>query len=192
MTSLPDVSEMAGMSVADWSSWFVEAARAVLDAVPDTGVAVFFQSDVKRGSLWIDKGALVQRAAEGAAVPLLFHKIVCRKPAGSLTFGRASYSHLLAYSRGVRPPPQRATADVLPDGGHQASAKSMGLTACLDACRFIARETTTATIVDPFCGYGTVLAVANAIGLDAIGVDLSTRMVRRARTLTVEGDALSI
>jgi hypothetical protein len=183
---------MAGMSVADWTSWFVEAARTVLDAVPEAGVAVFFQSDIKRGSLWIDKGALVQRAAESAGAPLLFHKIVCRKPAGSLTFGRASYSHLLAYSRGVRPPPQRATADVLPDGGHQASAKSMGLTACLDACRFIARETTTATIVDPFCGYGTVLAVANAIGLDAVGVDLSTRMVRRARTLTVDGEALLV
>jgi hypothetical protein len=186
VTSLPDVAEMAGMSVADWTTWFVDAARAVLDAVPDTGVAIFFQSDVKRGSLWIDKGALVQRAADGAGTPLLFHKIVCRKPAGSVTFGRASYSHLLAYSRGVRPPPQRATADVLPDGGYQASPKSMGLTACLDACRFVARETTTATIVDPFCGYGTVLAVANAIGLDAIGVDLSTRMVRRARALTVD------
>ena len=38
----------------------------------------------------------------------------------------------------------------------------------------------------PFCGYGTVLAVANAIGLDAVGVDLSARMARRARTLVVD------
>jgi hypothetical protein len=166
-------------------SWFVEAARAVLDAVPDAGVAIFFQSDVKRGSLWIDKGALVQRAADGSGAQLLFHKIVCRKPAGTVTFGRASYSHLVAYSRGARPRPERATADVLPDGGFQASPKSMGVAACLDACRFVARETTTSTIVDPFCGYGTVLAVANAIGLDAVGVDLSTRMVRRARSLTI-------
>ncbi len=186
VTSLPDVAEMAGMSLADWTDWFVAAARAVLDAVPDSGVAVFFQSDVKRGSLWVDKGALVQRAADAAGVPLLFHKIVCRRPAGTVTFGRASYSHLLAYSRGVRPPPERATADVLPDGGFQSSPKAMGLTACLVACRFVARETTTTTVVDPFCGYGTVLAGANAVGLDAIGVDLSTRMVRRARALTLE------
>lgn len=186
VTSLPDVVEMAGMSLPDWTTWFVDAARAVLDAVPDGGVAVFFQSDVKRGGLWIDKGALVHRAAEAAGAPLLFHKIVCRKPAGSVTFGRASYSHLVAYSRGVRPRPERATADVLPDGGFQASAKSMGVAACLDACRFVARETATPTIVDPFCGYGTVLAVANAIGLDAVGVDLSARMVRRARSLTID------
>jgi hypothetical protein len=188
VTSLPDVVEMGGMSLAAWTDWFVQAARAVLDAVPDDGVALFFQSDIKRGSLWIDKGALVQRAADGAGTQLLFHKIVCRRPAGTVTFGRASYSHLLGYSRGVRPRPGRATADVLPDGGFQASPKSMGVAACLDACRFVARETTTATVVDPFCGYGTVLAVANAIGLDAVGVDLSARMVRRAQALALDLD----
>ena len=41
------------------------------------------------------------------------------------------------------------------------------------------------TIVDPFCGYGTVLAVANALGMGAIGVDLSARMCKRARRLSV-------
>jgi hypothetical protein len=186
VTSLPDVVEMAGMGLEAWTRWFVDASGAVLAAVPDEGVAIFFQSDVKRAGRWIDKGALVQRAAAAAGVPLLFHKIVCRKPAGTVTHGRASYSHLLAFSCGVRPKPERATADVLPDGGFQASAKSMGVTACLDACRFVARETSTRTIVDPFCGYGTVLAVANALGLDAVGVDVSSRMARRARALTIE------
>ena len=185
VTSLPDVAEMAGMTLDTWTRWFVDAARVVLDAVPDDGVAMFSQSDVKRAGRWIDKGALVQRAADAAQVPLLFHKIVCRKPAGTVTMGRASYSHLLAFSRGVRPKPERATADVIPDGGFQPSAKSMGVAACLDACRFVARETATRTIVDPFCGYGTVLAVANAIGLAAVGVDVSSRMARRARTLTI-------
>jgi hypothetical protein len=186
VTSLPDVAEMAGMSLETWTAWFVDAARAVLDAVPDEGVAIFFQSDIKRAGGWTDKGALVQRAADAAGTRLLFHKIVCRKPAGTVTFGRASYSHLLAYSRAARPKPERATADVLPDGGHQPGAKSMGVLACVDACAFVARETPTRTIVDPFCGYGTILAVANALGLDAVGVDLSSRMCKRARTLELE------
>ena len=72
-----------------------------------------------------------------------------------------------------------------PDGGFQPGAKSMGVLACLDACRFVLNETPTRTIVDPFCGWGTVLAVANSLGLDAIGVDLSARMCKRARRLTV-------
>jgi hypothetical protein len=46
-------------------------------------------------------------------------------------------------------------------------------------------ETSSRTVVDPFCGFGTVLAVANAMGLDAIGVDASARMCRRARQLVL-------
>ena len=64
--------------------------------------------------------------------------------------------------------------------------KSMGVNACREACRFVRAETNTQTIVDPFCGFGTVLAVANALAFDAIGVDLSARMCRRARNLRIE------
>jgi tRNA G10 N-methylase Trm11 len=40
--------------------------------------------------------------------------------------------------------------------------------------------------VDPFCGFGTVLAVANALGLDAVGVAIAARMCRQARELKVD------
>ena len=43
---------------------------------------------------------------------------------------------------------------------------------------FFTNPVVSATIVDPFCGWGTVLAVANTLGLDAVGVDLSARMCR--------------
>jgi len=62
----------------------------------------------------------------------------------------------------------------------------MGVRACLDACRFVRDQTASGTVVDPFCGWGTALAVANALGLDAIGVDLSARMCRRARALEID------
>lgn len=185
ITSLPDVSELPALGIDGWRRWFEEAALLTMQAVPDDGVAIFFQSDVKRAGLWIDKGALVSRAAERAGTALLFHKIVCRKPPGTLTRGRASYSHLLGFARVLRPSLLNATPDVLPDGGAQPGVKSMGVLACVDACRFVIAETTTRTVVDPFCGWGTVLAVANALGLDAIGVDVSARMCKRARRLTV-------
>ena len=185
ITSLPDVSELPALGIDGWRRWFEEAALLTMQGVPDEGVAIFFQSDVKRSGLWIDKGSLVSRAAERAGMALLFHKIVCRKPPGTLTRGRASYSHLLGFARVLRPTLRHATPDVLPDGGFQPGVKSMGVLACVDACRFVIAETTTRTIVDPFCGFGTVLAVANALGLDAIGVDVSSRMCKRARRLTV-------
>ena len=188
ITSLPDVSETQ-LSLTAWQPWFVEAARLCVERCPSDGVAIFFQSDVRRAGLWVDKGAMVSRAAERAGMGTLFHKIVCRKPPGTLTHGRASYSHLLGFARVLRPTLRRATPDLLPDGGFQPGVKSMGVLACVDACRFVLNETTTRTIVDPFCGWGTVLAVANALGLDAVGVDLSARMCKRARRLTVTVDS---
>jgi hypothetical protein len=191
VTSLPDLSEVPHLGLAEWQVWFEAAAFAILSAVPAEGVAIFFQSDIRKAGLWIDKGALVTAAAKRAGVPQLFHKIVCRKPPGTVTFGRASYSHLLGFSRAVRPEARFCTADVLPDAGFRPGTKAMGVNACVDACRLILRATATRTVIDPFCGYGTVLAVANALGLDAIGVDLSTRMCRRARNLVIDAAVIA-
>jgi hypothetical protein len=183
VTSLPDISELGGLDLEAWQTWFQDAAFQTMNAVPDEGVAIFFQSDIRHQGLWIDKGALVAQAAGRARMNLLFHKIVCRKPPGTVTFGRASYSHLLAFARTLRPAIGRSTADVIAEAGFMPGKKAMGVNACLDACRFVRAETSTRTIVDPFCGFGTVLAVANALGLAAVGVDLSPRMCRRARSL---------
>lgn len=190
ITSLPDVSEVPALGFDGWTAWFVEAAGAVMDAVPDDGVAIFFQSDIRAGGLWVDKGEMVARAAASSGMKLLFHGIVCRRPPGTVTFGRASYAHLLGYAR--RAPAQvRGRADVIADGGFKPGTKSMGVHACAEACRFVLAQTPTRTIVDPFCGWGTVLAVANALGMDAVGVDLSVRMCRKARALTIDAQSIA-
>ena len=189
ITSLPDLSELPRLGLDGWRRWFEDAAALVMACTADQGVAIFFQSDIKRGGLWIDKGALVSRAAERTDMSLLFHKIVCSKPPGTSSFGRATYAHMLGFARGPRSGKQ-ARIDVLPDGGFQPGPKSMGVQACVDACQFINCETTTRTVVDPFCGWGTVLAVANALGMDAVGVDIAPRMCGRARKLEIGLDSV--
>ncbi|MEO8214937.1 MAG: SAM-dependent methyltransferase [Myxococcales bacterium] len=191
ITSLPDLSEVPALGMQGWRAWFEEAAVATMTAVPPEGIAVFFQSDIKRDGVWVDKGAMVARAAERTGMALLFHKIVCRKPAGTVTYGRAGYSHLLGFASTLRPSLRRATADVLGDAGFMPGTKAMGVTACAEACRYVLAETTTRTIVDPFCGWGTVLAVANAMALHAVGVDVSARMCKRARQLTISPQELA-
>jgi hypothetical protein len=186
VTSLPDTSELPQLTFEQWQRWFEDAALLVMQAITNDGVAIFFQSDIRHAGLWVDKGALVARAAERAGLGLLFHTIVCRKPPGTITFGRASYAHLLGFARTLRPRGGRASADVIPDGGFKPGVKAMGAAACLAACGFVREQTNTRTIVDPFCGFGTVLAVANALGMDAVGVDLSARMCRRARVLQID------
>lgn len=186
ITSLPDVSELPGLSLDAWRSWFRDAAALCLSRVPDDGVAIFYQTDIKKAGTWVDKGYLVHEAASQNGMALLFHKIACRRPPGTITFGRPAYSHLLCYSRTLRLDFARSSPDVIPDVGRATWTRGMGVEACRVACRYVLDSTPTRTVVDPFCGQGMVLAVANALGLEAIGVELSAKRVRKARNLQVE------
>lgn len=185
ITSLPDVSGMPSLGLDGWRRWFIAAAELVLHATPDDAVSIFYQTDIKLDGTWIDKSYLCHRAAEQAGVALLWHRIVCRKPAGENNFGRPAFSHLLCYSRGVRDRGARAYPDVLPATGLMTWSQAMGVEACRLACGYVLSHTSTRTVVDPFCGLGSVLAVANSLGLDAIGVEIVAKRARRARGLRI-------
>lgn len=184
VTSLPDVSEV-GLALPVWRAWFLDAVRLVVDAVPNESVAIFFQSDIKRDGVWIDKGSLVTRAAEDAGARILFHKIICRRPPGMLTMGRPGFTHLIAVSRAMQCPEVLPIPDVIADAGRQPWVRAMGVRGAAHAVRFAKDFVGAKTILDPFCGVGTVLAVANALGLDAVGVELAKKRAAQARELTI-------
>jgi len=181
VTSLPDVSEMSALGLDGWKAWFVDTVERVLLWIPPDGVAIFYQSDVRHQGTWIDKGYLVMQAAERAGASLVWHKIVCRRPAGTIAQGRPSYSRMLCVSPVARAAPVRPGPDVLAEAGHMSWSRAMGETACRVACRFLKEDTLTRVVVDPFCGQGSVLAVANQLGFAAVGVDVSPRRCRIAR-----------
>jgi hypothetical protein len=183
ITSLPDHSELPKLGVAGWRAWFVETVALACRAVDDEAVAVFYQTDVKHDGRWIDKGHLVLSGADAAGSHALFHKIVCRVPPGTTTFGRPAYAHLIAVSRERRLAPGASTADVLPALGAMTWSRAMGAAACEAAVAFVA-STGARVVVDPFCGLGSALAAANAHGLEAIGVELSRRRAAGARKAT--------
>jgi len=180
VTSLPDVSEI-GKSLAAWRAWFAEAVMLVVDAVPDDSAAVFFQSDIKREGEWIDKGAIVIRAAEDAGARVLFHKIVCRRPPGMLTQGRPGFTHLIAVSRAMRCPDILPIPDVIPDAGRSLWVRAMGVRAAAHGVRFARDQVGAKLVFDPFCGVGTIPAVANALGLDALGIELARKRCEQSR-----------
>ena len=93
------------------------------------------------------------------------------------------FQRLLGFSRGLRIADPSATADVLPQLGAMTWKKAMGVAACEATCRFLLAHTQCKTVLDPFCGVGTMLAVAEAHGMDAIGVELSPRRAAQAREL---------
>lgn len=184
VTSLPDVSELQ-LPLNEWRAWFLEATRLVIDCVPDTSAAIFFQSDIKRDGGWIDKGALIVRAAEDAGARVLFHKIVCRRTPGLLTFGRPGFTHLIAVSRAMICPDNLPIPDIIVDAGRLPWVRAMGVRAAAHAVRFARDQVGAKTIVDPFCGVGTVLAVANNLGLAAVGVEKARKRSEQARALTI-------
>lgn len=186
VASLPDISEFHGYTLDRWKSWFVDTASLILSRCPPEGVTVFFQSDIKKDALWVDKGYLCQKAAELCGQELLFHKILCRFAPETRTFGRPAYSHLLCFSKSFRPDLSKSTPDVYSNLGDKTWERGMGFEACLLAGRFIKEETSTHTLINPFCGQGGMLAVANALGLNAIGIERSPKRVELAQKIQVD------
>jgi len=182
VTSLPDHSEVPTLGVDGWKRWFSDTVALACRALADDAVAIFYQTDVKHDGRWIDKGHLVMTGIDAAGSHLLWHKIVCRVPAGTVTYGRPAYAHMLCASRNLRLVPGGSTADVLPALGEMSWSRAMGMAACEAAIGFIAAHTACRTVVDPFCGLGSALVAANAAGLDAVGVELSRRRARKARS----------
>lgn len=189
VTSLPDVSEV-GTALPVWRAWFLGAVALVVDSVPDESAALFFQSDIKRDGEWIDKGAMVIRAAEDAGARVLFHKIVARRPPGALTYGRPGFTHLIAVSRAMKCPDVLPLPDIITDAGRLPWIRAMGVRAAGHAVRFAKEQVGAKVVFDPFCGVGTVLAVANALGLDSLGVELSRKRAEQSRLLTIPADEL--
>lgn len=184
VTSLPDVSEV-GLALPAWREWFGRAVRLVVAAVPDDSAAVFFQSDIKDSGQWIDKGALVIAAAEHAGAQVLFHKVICRRPPATLTGGRPGYTHFIAVSRALRCPDILPIPDVITDPGRSLWIRAMGVRAAAHAVRFARDQVGAKLIFDPFCGVGTVPAVANALGLDALGIEKARKRAEQSRTAVV-------
>lgn len=95
----------------------------------------------------------------------------------------AGYSHLLCYRKKTS-----KHTETLPDvifRGDQIWEKGSGLNACLMAVKY-AKNLGTKCVIDPFCGKGSVLAVANWLGLDAVGVEIKASLARNAKSLVVK------
>jgi hypothetical protein len=188
IASLPDISEFQKFSLEEWKVWFVDTAGLIFRCTPPAGFTFFYQTDIKREGVWVDKAYLCQKAAEAAGHELLWHKIICRAPAGSTTFGRPAYSHILCFSKNLRADASRSTADVIPDMGEKTWERGMGYEACQMIARFTKNHAKHPLLIHPFCGEGGMLAVANQEGLSAIGIERSPKRAECAQLLQVSSE----
>lgn len=179
VTSLPDAEEI-GSSILVWREWFLHAARSAIEAASLGCPVIFYQTDRKVNGRLESKAGLVLEAARQAEAKILWHKIALRRAVGGIDLHRPGYTHMIACARGGRP--GAATADVLM-AGQKIYPNAMGLRAAIFACKFASAYSDRLT--DPFCGKGTVPAIAEAMGLDAWGIDIDQAQCDAARRLVV-------
>jgi len=184
-----------------YKEWFIDVATLILQKLPPNAFAIFYQSDVRvldnqsRVLEWIDKSHLCHIAADRANVQLKWHKLcsITEHPFEKRSVGRPAYSHLLCYGKGNKSSFESSLHPV-PDifwRGDMIWPKAIGLHAALLGCGFLSRvnhplSEKNGTIIDPFCGFGTICAVANVLELDAVGIEISEKRCRKARHLSVD------
>lgn len=180
VASMPDFSEFPQLSIDEWKKWFQSTAELIISKTSDEGVSIFYQSDIKHQGTWIDKSFLCQKAAESVGASLLWHKIICRVPAGKVTFGRPAYSHILCFSKALKLDSGNSSADVLVHVGEKKWERGMGVEACLMIAKFIKNQTSSKIVINPFCGLGSMVSVLEAFEIESIGIEKSSKRAREA------------
>lgn len=66
-----------------------------------------------------------------------------------------------------------------------------GLDSCFVGIMFLKDVANASGIIDPFAGQGTVLAMANSVGLPSIGVEISPKRCRKANNLEIDLELIS-
>lgn len=180
--SPPDADEI-GADLITWKDWLMRATTMCFDAT--TGPIVFYTTDRRYNGRLVSKASIVYEVESRLGINTAWHKIVLRRGPEKTDLHRPTYTHMIAL--GERPGP--TTADVI-YRGDMLYPNAMGFHAAKVALDWISRYTD--TVIDPFCGRGTIPAIADAMGMNAIGVDIDPDQCAYARKLKVSADVLDM
>tara|TARA_R110000824_G_scaffold18775_1_gene73760 strand:+ start:1157 stop:1789 length:633 start_codon:yes stop_codon:yes gene_type:complete len=172
-TSPPDAEEIE-KTLEDWEIWFRNAISLCFKS--SLGPVVFYVTDRKSGGRIHSKAGLIfSEAAKCGSIPA-WHKICLRRDVGQIDIHRPTFTHLLAFN-GL---PGKASSDVI-QRGKTVYKNGTGLVAARVGVEWIKKQAE--SITDPFCGQGTIIAVAEALGVRAIGIDIDEMQCKKARQL---------
>lgn len=182
VTGLPDESELDPEQLKTGYEVFLSnAAACIFKAVAPPSYVIFMQTDRKKDGHWVDKASILTSEARKNGFRTVFHKIILTRLPESVNFFRPTYTHFLCFSQTGRS--GRATADVV-FGGKALYKNGMGADAVAKALDFL-RGKGIRSIVDPFCGQGTVLVVAKKLFLsdfdNIIGLDIDPEQVQQTK-----------
>lgn len=144
----------------------------------------------KSDGRWFSKSALLHQAAARCSdidLGLIWHKIVITAAIDTIKGSKSTYTHFLCFSQQHRELVSQHSPDLIANRGHMTWARAMGTKAAEFACKYIQLQLPHCnTIIDPFCGQGSLLSIANYAGFNTIGVELSRKRVVLARKIDVK------
>ncbi|CAK9082246.1 unnamed protein product [Durusdinium trenchii] len=203
-TGVPDIHELDNITLAGYVEWFQMTVKLILEKLPAQSRAIFMQTDVKvtkdgnhgrnaKGGTywqWLNKAHLaILAASDMPGVRLLWHRIIFsgKIVGGGRSGFSAGYTHYLCFTNDEADESlDRGFPDVIRKG-LSTWTSGAGVNSVELACNYL-KSCGCRIVVDPFCGEGAVLAVANALQLQALGVEHSQKRARQARCL--DGQAL--
>jgi len=177
---MPEMEEMQ-MNIKDYEVFFREAANLCFSSVKDDGYCIFLQTDRKHHG-WVDKGYWITDESRKLGFHTVWKKVALTREVGKADLFRPTYSTMLCFTK------KGGVGKLFPDviySGEKTYTHAFGVEAVI-LCVKYAKEQGIKKVVDPFCGSGTTLAVANALGLDAVGVDIEKKACEMARGLKLE------
>jgi len=179
ITSLPDMEEV-GMDVKDWGNWIKKTCSLIVDSLDDKGIVIFYQTDRKYKGKVLDKKTLISNEFIKLGYNNIFNKIVLKQKPETINLFRPTFTNLFGFSKKITS--GKSTPDVI-NCGKMIYKNAMGLNACKIAIEFIESKIETDIIIDPFCGQGSILKIANEMGFNSIGVDILKKQCLKAEKL---------
>lgn len=168
----PDIRDM-DMLLTEYLEWYREVVDLTLRKTKPDGFTIFYHTDRKElyNGETIQKADLTKAAAQFYhRIKPLWHTIAIKHPPGTIDKDRNSYTNILCYTKQKQDSHYNNLVDLIEDG-KQYYPDSMGESATEYIIKFINQYKHIKNIIIPFSGSGTVPAMANKYGLNAIGID---------------------
>jgi hypothetical protein len=180
ITSLPDMEEIGLKNIPDYYHWMEKACDTLIGTLSQKGIIFFYQTNRKYQGTVIDKNQLITTKFFMAGYSKVFEKIVLRQAPDTVDRYRPTYTNLFAFSETLKA--HQPTPDVI-YRGEMLYKNAMGMNAikvCLD---YVREHVECRLVLDPFCGQGSVLKVANDYGYDSIGIDILPEQCEIAKNI---------
>ena len=180
ITSLPDMEETQHKDLGAYMDWFGDAAQQCFRSASEGHPIIFYQTDRLYKGRRLSKAFMLMTTAQSEYRELIWHKIILRRGVGKTDLRRPGYAHLLCFGD-IKVKPGRPTPDVMRAGGvvYPNGSDIGAATAALQMALAHGKA-----MVDPFCGRGTIPALAESMGFtEIIGVDIDPKQVEAARAL---------